>query len=96
MKKHSRKPKDLEIVKFGGISSALMLGKSSPTKYDDPGNPTITVKVRETIILNTLFDLGVAINIMTRETFEQLGVTTLFGLLKHNYYIIIKLKFLKR
>ena len=64
LKKPGRNPKGLETIKVGGKVSASMLGKYSPTKYDDPRNPTIIVQMRKTIIPNTLVDLGVAINIM--------------------------------
>ena len=57
---------DLEIVKVGGKLSTLMLGKSSPTKYDDLGNPTITTHMGESIFLNTLVDLGITIHIITK------------------------------
>lgn len=56
---------------------ALILGKSSPSKYNDPGNPTIIVQMGETDIRNTLVKLGTTINIMTKETLEKIGITGL-------------------
>ena len=43
------------------------MGKTLLAKYDDPGNPTVTVQIGCTQIPNVLVDLGAAINIMTIE-----------------------------
>ena len=47
------------------------------TKYDDPGNPTVTVQIGHTQIPNVLVDLGVAINVITIETVRKLGLTNI-------------------
>ena len=47
------------------------------TKYDDPGNPTVTVQIGQTQIPNVLVDLGAAINVITMETVKKLGLTNL-------------------
>ena len=46
-------------------------------KYDDPGNPTVTVHIGNTQIPNVLVDLGVAINVMTIEIVRKFGLTNL-------------------
>ena len=46
-------------------------------KYDDPGNPTVTVHIGHTQIPNVLVDLGAMINVMTIETIRKLGLTNL-------------------
>ena len=74
LKKPGRKSKDLETVKGGGKLSALILGKTSPSKNDDLENLKIIVQMGEIVIPNTLVDLGVAINIMTKEIVEKLGI----------------------
>ena len=53
------------------------MGKTLLAKYDDPGNPTITVQIRHTQIPNVLVDLGAAINAITIETVRKLGLTNL-------------------
>jgi hypothetical protein len=53
-----------------------MLGKTSLTKYDDPGNPTVTVQIGKMIIPNMLVDLWAAINIITKETIDFLDLPT--------------------
>ena len=53
------------------------MGKNVLAKYDDLGNPTVTVHIGNTQILNVLVDLGAAINIMTIETVRKLGLTNL-------------------
>ena len=46
-------------------------------KYDDSGNPTVTVQIGSMQIPNVLVDLGAAINVMTIETVRKLGLTNL-------------------
>ena len=55
-----------------GDLSTLMTGKVPPVKYGDPGNPTVTVKIGQTIIPRVLVDLGAAINIMPIKTTQLL------------------------
>ena len=45
MKRPRRKPRDPLTVHVVGDFSELMLGKTPPNKYGDPGKPTITVKI---------------------------------------------------
>jgi len=54
-----------------------MLCKTSFSKYDGPGNPTMIVQIGKMIIPNTLLDMGTAIKIITKETIEILGLTNL-------------------
>ena len=53
------------------------MGKNLLAKYDDPGNPTVTVQIGHTQIPNILVDLGASINVMTIETVKILGLTNL-------------------
>jgi len=41
-------------------------------KYNDPGNPTITVYINDQRIANMLINLGAAINVMTKDLFTTL------------------------
>jgi hypothetical protein len=59
-----------------GDLSELMLGKTPPLKYGDPGNPTVTIKIGQTSIPHVLVDLGVEINIMPIETTQLLQLRT--------------------
>jgi hypothetical protein len=59
-----------------GDLSELVLGKTPPIKYGDPGNPTVTVKIGQTSIPHVLVDLGVEINIMPIETTQLLQLRT--------------------
>jgi hypothetical protein len=72
VKNPGRKTKDPLTVHVMGDLSALMLGKTPPVKYGDPGHPTVTVQVGKTIIPRVMVDLGVANNIMTLETLQLL------------------------
>jgi hypothetical protein len=55
-----------------GDLSELMLGKTPPIKYGNPGNPTVIVKIGQTSIPHVLVDLGATINIMPIETIQLL------------------------
>jgi hypothetical protein len=68
IRKPRRKTKYPLTVHVVGDLSEMMLGKTPPIKYGDPGNPTVTVKIGQTSIPHVLVDLGVAINIMPIET----------------------------
>ena len=60
-----------------GTLSNLLLGKQGPIKYEDLGNPVVTIQIQGCTFPNTLVDLGAAINILTTETCNVLGITTL-------------------
>jgi len=51
-----------------------MLGKLSIPKYLDLGSPLVSVHIKNTMVQNTLIDLGVEINIMTRDTNMKLNL----------------------
>ena len=76
-KKTRKKPRDPPTVHVIGKLSELTMGKTLLAKYDDLGNPTITVKIGSTHIPNIMVYLGTAINIMTIETVRKLGLTNL-------------------
>jgi len=44
------------------------------TKYNDPGNPTLTVYINDQPITNTLIDLRATINAMKKDLFTTLGL----------------------
>jgi len=49
-----------------------MMGKPIAQKYLNPGSPIVKIHINGIKIPNTLIDLGVAINIMTKQTMDQL------------------------
>jgi hypothetical protein len=51
-----------------------MLGKLIVPKYLDPGSPLVNVHINITLVQNTLIDLRVAINVMTKDTMLRLIV----------------------
>jgi hypothetical protein len=71
-----RKTKNLSIVHVVGTFSDLILSKHEPVKYTDLGNPMVTVQIQGCFFSNTLVDLGAAINILTTETCNVLGITS--------------------
>jgi len=75
IKKPGRKQKDPPTIHLVGQISDYLSGNLPILKYANPGTPLITIGINNTLIGNTLIDLGVAINIMTWHTMEmiQLG-----------------------
>ena len=55
------------------------------SKYLDPRSPVVTVKIKGVSITNTLIDLGVAINVMTKDTMLNLNLQ---ALLRHTTTIL--------
>jgi hypothetical protein len=49
-----------------------MSGKTFVEKYQDPGNPIVSVRINNILVPNTLIDLWDTINIMTLQTMEKL------------------------
>eukprot|EP00253_Pinus_taeda_P010025 PITA_10025 len=62
-------------VQVVGTLSDLLSGKETPIKYEDPGNPIVTVEIYGQTLPNALVDLGAAINILTTTTCQKLGIT---------------------
>eukprot|EP00253_Pinus_taeda_P028703 PITA_28703 len=56
--------------------SDLLSGKETPIKYEDLGNPIVTVQIYGQTLTNALVDLGAAINILTTSTCQKLGITS--------------------
>eukprot|EP00253_Pinus_taeda_P004085 PITA_04085 len=76
-KKPGRKPKDSLIIHVMGKISYIMLGKSIPVKYGDPGNLILTGKINGVDIPNVLVDLGATINVITFATVITLDLRIL-------------------
>ena len=76
-KKPVRKPKDPLTIHVVGRLSDIMLGKIMPVKYEDPGNLILTVQINGVEIPNVLMDLGAAINTITIETMNTLGLSNI-------------------
>lgn len=72
-----KKVKTSLTIHVVGTLSNLLLGEETPIKYEDPGNPIETVQIYGCSFPNALVDLGAAINILTTETCQALGITTL-------------------
>jgi len=63
-------------VQVVGILSDLLSGKETVVKYEDPGNPIVTIQIYGKTLTNVLVDLGAAINILTTSTCQKLGITS--------------------
>lgn len=53
------------------------MGKQKVHKYRDPGSPIVKTHINGVDIPNTLIDLGAAINIMSKQTMDQLKLSNL-------------------
>ena len=77
VKKPGRIPKDPPTMHVVGKLSEIIMGRDPLAKYDDLGNPIVTIYIGQVQIPNVLTDLGASINIMTIETIRELGITDL-------------------
>ena len=77
IKKPKRRTTTNPTVQVVGTLSELLLGMEAPVKYEDPGNPIVTVKINGQSFPNALVDLGATINILTTTTCQKLGITSL-------------------
>ena len=48
-----------------------------PSKYNDPGNPMVTIEINGIYFSNTLIDLGATINVMTINSMHTLQLNHL-------------------
>jgi len=48
-----------------------------PSKYNDPGNPVVTIEINGVSFPNTLIDLGATINVMLVDTMKSLQLNHL-------------------
>jgi hypothetical protein len=74
LKKVGRKKKDPPTIQFIGQSADQLTNQIRVDKYEDLGNPIVTVCIKGTYIPNTLIDLGAAINVMTLQTMRELSI----------------------
>ena len=72
IKKPSRKRRDPPTIHLVGQISDYLSEDPPVPKYANPGNPVVMIGIHNTLIGNTLIDLGAAINIMTWHTMETL------------------------
>jgi hypothetical protein len=74
IRRPGRKRKYAPTINVIGQLVDLMLGKLIVPKYLDPGSPLVNVHINNTLVHNTLIDLGVAINVMTKDTMLRLNL----------------------
>lgn len=65
------------IVQVVSTLSDLLSGREAPVKYEDLGNPIVTMKINGHSFPNALVDLGAEINILTTTICQNLGITSL-------------------
>ena len=64
-------------IQFVGRAAELMMGCVSVEKHTDLGNPIVLVYIGNFLVCNVLIDLGAAINVMTKQTMDQLRLSHL-------------------
>ena len=60
-----------------GYLAELMMGNTLAAKYSNPGSLIVNVQINGISLSNTLIDLGTAINVLTKQTMDRLGITNL-------------------
>jgi hypothetical protein len=75
IKKPGRKKKEPPLVQVVGQLSEFI--SEIPYKYNDPGNPVVTVEINGISLPNTLIDLGAAINVIPFDTMQKLQINQL-------------------
>lgn len=63
-----------QTIQFVGRAVELMTGCTHMEKYIEPRNLVVSIQIGHVLVSNVLIDLGVAINVMTRKTMDQLGL----------------------
>ena len=76
IKKSGRNTTTNPRVQVVGTLSDLLSRNETPIKYEDPGNPIVTVQIYGQTLTNALVDLGAEINILTTSTCQKLGITS--------------------
>ena len=77
IKKPRRKRIEVKGIQLVGKIAYVMMGKTKIQKYLDLGSPIVKTHINGIEIPNTLIDLGVAINIMSKQTTDQLKLQNL-------------------
>ena len=77
LKKQGRKKKDPSTFCVIGDLVELVMGNTLATKYSDSVSHIVQVQINGISLSNTLIYLGVAINIMTKNTMERLCLTNI-------------------
>jgi hypothetical protein len=72
LKKPGRKKKEPLLVQVVGQLSKFI--SEMPYKYNDPGNPIVTVEINGISLPNTLIDLGAAINVILFDTMQKIQI----------------------
>jgi hypothetical protein len=75
LKKPGRKKKEPPLVQVVGQLSEFI--SEMPYKYNDLGNPVVTIEINGISLPNTLIDLGVAINVIPFDTMQKLQINQL-------------------
>jgi hypothetical protein len=75
LKKPGRKKKEPPLVQVVAKLSEFIF--EMPYKYNDPGNPVVTVEINGISLPNTLIDLGAIINVMPFDTMQKLQINQL-------------------
>eukprot|EP00253_Pinus_taeda_P020034 PITA_20034 len=76
IKKPRRRITNNPTVQVVGTLSDLLSRREALVKYEDPGNPIVTVQINGQTFSNALVDLGATINILTTTTCQKLGITS--------------------
>ncbi len=77
IKKPRRKRKEIKRIQIVGKIVDIMVRKITIQKYLDPGSLIVKTHINVIEIPNVLIDLGAIINIMSKQTLNQLELSNL-------------------
>ena len=77
IKRPRRKRKEIKRIQLVGKIADIMTGKAKIQKCLDPGSPIVKTDINGIEIPNTLIGLGESINIMRKQTMNQLKLHNL-------------------
>jgi hypothetical protein len=75
IKKIGRKKKEPPLVQVVGQLFEFI--SKMPYKYNDPGNPIVTIEINGISLPNALIDLGATINVMPFDTMQKIQINQL-------------------
>ena len=77
LKKPGRNRLEPQTIQFFGRVAELMKGCVSMEKYTDPGNHVVSIQIGNVLVSNVLIYLEETINVMTKQTMDQLRLSHL-------------------
>lgn len=69
--------KGIQNFQLMGKIAKILMGKTTNSKYLDLGRPILKIHISNIAVPNTLIDLGATINVMKKNTMDEVQLTNL-------------------